>query len=528
MSKNGIDVSTWQGVIDWPKVKAAGIDFAMIRLGFGSGDGATCKLDNTFTVNITSALDAGVDVGVYFYSYATSAAAAAKEATWVVEQLKPYAGRILYPVALDLEDGSQRDLGKAALTAMVTAFCKVIEGAGWYAILYSNLDWCRNRLDMDALKVYDLWLAQWASAPSSAYSFGMWQRSNTGSVAGISGNVDLDVAYKDYPAIIKRAGLNGTTSTMEDAPPAVSAPQEAAPAPQIGKITTASELVAQAVNIAKNYDTLYVMGCFGAPLTGGNVSRYCNNHTYNKAADRAAMIKAAANKNPPVYGFDCVCLIKGILWGWNGDASKTYGGAQYASNGVPDIGADSMIKVCPETSTDFSKIVPGAVVWMSGHIGIYIGDGLAVECSPKWANGVQITACNCTKAGYNRRDWTKWGKLPYITYTEENDMDEKKLKELIRQTVQEVLEEMDPVIKDLRDVPSYWQGAAQAMLETGAVNGGTSAEANPTDLNLRRETFKAAVVAVAYTDAVAAKIRAENTPKNGPENDTKNDAGNTH
>lgn len=83
----------------------------------------------------------------------------------------------------------------------------------------------------------------------------------------------------------------------------------------------AQTLVDKAVDIAKNYKTLYVMGCFGAPLTGGNVTRYCSNHTYNKQAARTAMIKAAANQSPPVYGFDCVCLIKGILWGWCGDAN---------------------------------------------------------------------------------------------------------------------------------------------------------------------------------------------------------------
>lgn len=94
-------------------------------------------------------------------------------------------------------------------------------------------------------------------------------------------------------------------------------------------VMKASEFVAKLKAVAQNYKTLYVMGCFGAPLTGGNVSRYCNNHAYNKQAARTKMIKAAANQNPPVFGFDCVCLIKGILWGWNGDASKTYGGASY-------------------------------------------------------------------------------------------------------------------------------------------------------------------------------------------------------
>lgn len=180
----------------------------------------------------------------------------------------------------------------------------------------------------------------------------------------------------------------------------------------------ASELIKKLQGVVDNHATLYVMGCFGAPLTGANVSRYCSNHSYNKAADRTAMIKAAANKNPPVFGFDCVCLIKGILWGWTGDASKTYGGAVYASNAVPDIGADSMIKVCKDVSTDFGKIVPGEAVWLSGHIGVYIGGGKVIECTPAFKNCVQVTAClNIGSiAGISGRKWTKHGKLPYITY----------------------------------------------------------------------------------------------------------------
>lgn len=171
-------------------------------------------------------------------------------------------------------------------------------------------------------------------------------------------------------------------------------------------------------DIAQNYKTLYVMGCFGAPMTAANKRRYTQNHSYNKQASRTAMINAAS---ADTFGFDCVCLIKGVLWGWNGSKTATYGGAKYACNGVPDIGADSMINVCKNISTDFSKIEVGEAVWMSGHIGVYIGEGLAVECTPKWANKVQITACNCSKSGYNRRNWTKHGKLPYITYVQQTD-----------------------------------------------------------------------------------------------------------
>ena len=173
------------------------------------------------------------------------------------------------------------------------------------------------------------------------------------------------------------------------------------------------ELVQQLKNVAENYKTLYVMGCFGAPMSATNKKRYTTNHSYNKQPARTKLIQAAS---ADTFGFDCVCLIKGVLWGWCGDKTKHYGGAAYASNNVPDIGADGMIGKCSDLSTDFSKIEIGEAVWMKGHIGVYIGDGLAVECSPKWANGVQITACNCNKSGYNRRDWTKHGKLPYINY----------------------------------------------------------------------------------------------------------------
>lgn len=169
-------------------------------------------------------------------------------------------------------------------------------------------------------------------------------------------------------------------------------------------------------SVATDYKTLYVMGCFGAPMTQKNKARYTKNHSYNKQAERTKMINAATEDT---FGFDCVCLIKGILWGWCGDVSKTYGGASYKANNVPDIGADSMIKKCSDLSTDFTKIEIGEAVWMEGHIGVYIGDGLAVECTPKWDNKVQLTACNQSINGYNRRNWTKHGKLPYIEYVKE-------------------------------------------------------------------------------------------------------------
>ena len=189
-----------------------------------------------------------------------------------------------------------------------------------------------------------------------------------------------------------------------------------------------TDFVAKIKAVATDYKTLYVMGCFGAPMTAANKTRYTSNHSYNQQSSRTAMIRAAS---ADTFGFDCVCLLKGILWGWSGNKKATYGGAAYASNGVPDIGADAMIGKCTDVSTDFSRLIPGEAVWMSGHIGVYIGDGQVVECTPAWDNCVQITKLG-TATAYKTRKWTKHGKLPWVAYTavEEKPAPKKTIDEL--------------------------------------------------------------------------------------------------
>ena len=115
---------------------------------------------------------------------------------------------------------------------------------------------------------------------------------------------------------------------------------------------------------------------------------------------------------------------KGILWGWNGNKNAYYGGAKYASNGVPDVSADGMITKCYDVSTtNWDKMVIGEGLWMPGHWGVYIGNGLAVECTTAWDCCVQITAVGNigSKTGYHTRRWTKHGKLPWIDYVESED-----------------------------------------------------------------------------------------------------------
>lgn len=182
-------------------------------------------------------------------------------------------------------------------------------------------------------------------------------------------------------------------------------------------IKTGKELAYACELVAKHFKTLYVLGCIGAPMSNSGKARYTKNLAYNAKADRKAKIEAAS---ADTFGFDCVCLIKSLLWGWSGDAGKVYGGAKYASNGVPDIGTEQIIDVCSGVSSDFSNIQIGELLWMKGHVGIYVGEGFAVECTPAWKDGVQITAVHNigTKSGYNGRKWTKHGRLPYVTYEE--------------------------------------------------------------------------------------------------------------
>ncbi len=213
-----------------------------------------------------------------------------------------------------------------------------------------------------------------------------------------------------------------STVTPETTPPVTNPPT---PSGNIGvsvadwnaKVTTGWELANRGAYIAKNYKTLYVMGCFGAPMTAKNKTRYTQNHSYNMQATRTAMINAASSDT---FGFDCVCLIKGIMWGWKGALNTNYGGAGYAINGVSDHGSDATnIYSGGRITTGWDSMAIGEAVWMSGHIGIYIGNGLAVECTPAWENKVQITAvgkCSSYPSGYKIRNWTAHGKLNYVSY----------------------------------------------------------------------------------------------------------------
>lgn len=165
---------------------------------------------------------------------------------------------------------------------------------------------------------------------------------------------------------------------------------------------------------AEKSNTVYCTGMFGQPVTENSIASKTKQYPDKYDAAKVAQLRKLIGKN--YYGFDCVNLIKGILWGWNGDNTKENGGATYNTKVVHDVDTEGLYTEC-ERSTDFRKIIPGALVWTKGHVGIYIGDGNVIECTAKWTNNVLTSRLgNLGYSGKYVRKWNGWGKLPYIDY----------------------------------------------------------------------------------------------------------------
>lgn len=202
----GIDVSEHNGTIDWKKVKAAGVDFAIIRAGYGK---LAAQIDKRYLQNYDAARAAGVKVGAYWYSYATTEAEAKQEAQVCLQLLA--SRQFEYPIYFDIEEKKQLDLGKAKFSAIIKAFCSTVEAAGYYTGVYTSASVASTLLTDEIKTKYDMWVAHWGvTKPSYNGNYGMWQYKvgAKGSVNGITGEIDMDYAYKNYPTIIKNAGLN--------------------------------------------------------------------------------------------------------------------------------------------------------------------------------------------------------------------------------------------------------------------------------------------------------------------------------
>ncbi len=193
-SKIGIDVSKWQGSIDWQSVKDGGVNFVLMRLGTQKGIGEDSKLDDTFVKNVEGARAVGLDVGVYYYSYASSIKEVKEQAKWVVKQLKPY--QLTLPVAFDWECWSLfNELGISIydLNKIATTFSSELQKQGYDTLLYGSKKYLENIWDTEA---HEVWLAHYTDQTTYQKRYRFWQLSNTGKVPGIDGFVDIDVMYE--------------------------------------------------------------------------------------------------------------------------------------------------------------------------------------------------------------------------------------------------------------------------------------------------------------------------------------------
>ncbi len=200
----GIDVSVHNGDIDWGKVKTDGIDFAILRAGYGK---LASQKDQKFEQNYKNAKAVNLPVGAYWYSYAMNENEARQEADVFLSVIK--GKQFEMPVYFDLEEKKQFDLGKEKVSAIMRAFLEKVESAGYFTGLYGSASSLTIHTADDIKSRYTIWLAHWVDETNYSGAYGVWQHSEKGKVAGINGNVDLDICYKDFPTVIKNKGLNG-------------------------------------------------------------------------------------------------------------------------------------------------------------------------------------------------------------------------------------------------------------------------------------------------------------------------------
>ncbi|MGN1090446.1 MAG: glycoside hydrolase family 25 protein [Huintestinicola sp.] len=204
VTKAGVDVSYHQGDIDWEAVKADGIDFAMLRVGYRGYETGNINIDDRFHEYAKGALDAGLDIGVYFYSQAITPDEARREAFAVLEELSEY--DVKYPVVFDWEivgdeNARTNDISADTLNECAAAFCNTIARGGYIPMIYSVKRMALMKLDLSRIAGFDFWLAEYRDEPEFPYEFEMWQYASDGHVNGIEGEVDLNMSFVDYSKV---------------------------------------------------------------------------------------------------------------------------------------------------------------------------------------------------------------------------------------------------------------------------------------------------------------------------------------
>ncbi len=248
-SRIGIDVSVYQGDINWQKVKASGVDFVIIRLGFRGYVSGKLVLDSNFIKNIEGALAADLDVGVYFFSQAITTREAVEEAKMCLKYLAPYKNKITYPVAIDTEfvnsstaRTNRRNVTNKVRTDVCIAFCETVKNAGYKPMVYSNENWLLNNIQLSRLNNYDIWYARYgAKTLTYPYDFEIWQFTGSGKVDGISVAVDINIGLKDYSGSGQADNPSKTQPPQESEEPKESELPKESQVPQESIVPTESQ-----------------------------------------------------------------------------------------------------------------------------------------------------------------------------------------------------------------------------------------------------------------------------------------------
>lgn len=190
METKGIDISVWQKNVDYAKLKEQGIEFAIIRCGYGKH---STQKDKMFEQHFEGLKNAGIKVGAYLYSYAMSLVDTKLEVQNCLEFIKGKTFEL--PIFYDMEEAKAKSLGKDILTNMAIEFCSMLENNGYKAGIYANLDWFKNYLDVNRLLNYKIWLAKWSNTLNADFRVDFWQYTSQGQVEGISGNVDMNKCF---------------------------------------------------------------------------------------------------------------------------------------------------------------------------------------------------------------------------------------------------------------------------------------------------------------------------------------------
>ena len=283
----GIDVSNHQGNIDWNKVKNAGISFVMIRAGYGIGD-----VDARFKQNIEGASKAGLNVGIYWFSYAHTPDRAAAEADFMLKTIDPYKSKINMPVCFDWEYDSDNYVkktygitpDKTLVSNMAKAFLIKVEQAGYYASNYTNIDYLKRFYTDEINNRFDIWVAQWASNCTWTGNYGIWQYGGetnnieSNKIDGISGTVDKDYVYKDYPAWYAKKNGNTVTPTVNVTPVAK---------PEVKPVSAPSTPIKESVNILST----------GSEINLNNVSLYASATSSNAVSKKSGKFYVYSDSN---------------------------------------------------------------------------------------------------------------------------------------------------------------------------------------------------------------------------------------